>query len=1061
MKKLCLIIGVLVCGCSYNEPGQKRLFDIADQSYIVTWDNKASLSAYPERVETLENQEIFFDKFSPLLDDGTYMLSLYPEMGEGYIGHQWYNKRFIRALSIEFMHPENMPDSKDVSLSYWVGETSLQGYWSNLPGDLIKEAKGFRYVINNPESEILRVGTYKVRWFFRNTTIPYLFTRLSAYTEFDFKDVTLKISCDGFKGKTTAGIINGEFIGAENGKKVEIDLGDERDLRVLCGETGRCKIERTVLYFDLPGSGKFGVAVEDIMRDKGVYIKGCGLYIRMTGGPGFSEFKAERQGRKSILEQVRAMDDQCFENVISKTHQANENRGPAMLSLACNNNKFVVREDGSIRYFRNFDAPVSHRKSNRGHLNEFRYDILEVTPYYGSLEPSKGHKREWPWFSSPAYPAQTRRLIGDYYPAPLHTVTHEGVTYCQGNFVAPAEKTDTAKTGQFGDVKSVFVSKFILENRCDSARQATLKLVFEDNIRTHDSPEMRGDEKVMLGKGDLKLGVVDLRGAKDLQCTQSSGEITVEGQLGAGQKREVVVYIPGWDCSEMIEFGSPDELLGDMKSYWDRFLDSGVHIEVPEKRLENLIKAGRINCSITARNELGGECISPWCSGAHFGVIDSESQSVVDAMSMMGHEDFARNALDFFIRRYDHNGKLSTGYTLMGMGWHLRVLGQHFMRYRDQEWLTENQEKISKMCEWILDQQEETKMETPGGEMVLEYGLMPPGTSADWPALLYGTRIQTEFYSGLVEAGKALKLVNNPGADEYMKRTREFKANIVRSYEQTRQKSPAVPIGDHVYVPYCPAVLTQLGSMGDILNFSAKDCSMGGQHMVVCGVLDADSPDGYFKADRFEHVFFMEASPYFDHEQVREDWFNKGGYYRGQPYYSRIIDVYALNDDVKPFIRAYFNNIAPIVNLEVLTFWEHLNGTGGWNKTHETGWFLYHTRQMLVEERGNDLMLGGFITTHWMGEGMRVAAKEMPTSFGKVSYEIRSQVDDGYIEAEITPPVRKKPDTIVIRLRHPQEKKFKAITVNGHKYDDFDREKDIVRLKDFNGEKVTIRAMFD
>jgi len=234
---------------------------------------------------------------------------------------------------------------------------------------------------------------------------------------------------------------------------------------------------------------------------------------------------------------------------------------------------------------------------------------------------------------------------------------------------------------------------------------------------------------------------------------------------------------------------------------------------------------------------------------------------------------------------------------------------------------------------------------------------------------------------------------------------------------------------------------------------------MGGQHMIVCGVLDADAPDGYYKADRFENNFFVQDSPYFNAMQVREDWFNKGGYYRGQPYYPRIIDVYALNDDIKPFIRAYFNYIAPVINLELLTFWEHLNGSGGWNKTHETGWFLYNTRNMLVKERGDDLLLGGFVPTHWMGGEMKVVAKNMPTTFGEVSYEIHSYIDDGYIEAEIIPPNRNKPDAIIIRLRHPKEHKMKSVVVNGEEYEYFDAEKEIVTIKSWEG-KIKIRALY-
>jgi hypothetical protein len=197
-------------------------------------------------------------------------------------------------------------------------------------------------------------------------------------------------------------------------------------------------------------------------------------------------------------------------------------------------------------------------------------------------------------------------------------------------------------------------------------------------------------------------------------------------------------------------------------------------------------------------------------------------------------------------------------------------------------------------------------------------------------------------------------------------------------------------------------------------------------------------------------------------EEVQKNWFDLGGFYKVQPYYARITELYACNDDVKPFVRSYFNAIPTLISKENLTFWEHFHNIGGWNKTHETGWFLAQTRTMLVMERGNDeLWLAPFVTSHWMNDGMVVCVKQAPTAFGEVDYTITSYVKKGYIEAEITPPERKKPDTMVIRLRHPEEKKFTSVTVNGQKYDDFDRERDIVRLRNFDGKKVTIRAMFD
>jgi hypothetical protein len=55
------------------------------------------------------------------------------------------------------------------------------------------------------------------------------------------------------------------------------------------------------------------------------------------------------------------------------------------------------------------------------------------------------------------------------------------------------------------------------------------------------------------------------------------------------------------------------------------------------------------------------------------------------------------------------------------------------------------------------------------------------------------------------------------------------------------------------------------------------------------------------------------------------DWFNNGGFAKVQPYYTRNCEVYAMRDEVKPFIRSYFNSFASLLNPEVLTLWEHFH----------------------------------------------------------------------------------------------------------------------------------------
>jgi hypothetical protein len=174
-------------------------------------------------------------------------------------------------------------------------------------------------------------------------------------------------------------------------------------------------------------------------------------------------------------------------------------------------------------------------------------------------------------------------------------------------------------------------------------------------------------------------------------------------------------------------------------------------------------------------------------------------------------------------------------------------------------------------------------------------------------------------------------------------------------------------------------------------------------------------------------------------EKNRQDPFNLGGFAKVQPFYARVAEVHALRDDVKPFVRSYFNALASLVSRETLSFWEHFHNQGGWNKTHETGWFLCQSRMMLVQERGPDLWLAPMVTDRWLHDGQSISVRNAPTRFGKVSYTIRSASARGRIDAEIQPP---SPSSelrrIVLRIRHPEGKPIRSVTVQGQPHRDFD-----------------------
>ena len=105
-----------------------------------------------------------------------------------------------------------------------------------------------------------------------------------------------------------------------------------------------------MLQFRLP-SGSFGVAVEDVLNKECVYLPDYGVFVTRDPAPiTLAAYKQKIAGRKTILQQVREMPDQTLAQSMARTHHEAQREGPVMLSLACDNAKFVVERDGTLRF---------------------------------------------------------------------------------------------------------------------------------------------------------------------------------------------------------------------------------------------------------------------------------------------------------------------------------------------------------------------------------------------------------------------------------------------------------------------------------------------------------------------------------------------------------------------------------------------------------------------------------------------------------------------------------------------------------------------------------------
>ncbi|MGQ9729968.1 MAG: NPCBM/NEW2 domain-containing protein [Candidatus Zipacnadales bacterium] len=1013
--------------------------DIAPFGMVASWDPRRVGGTLAGRTEIFPPEDVFLHRDLSMEPDGTYFVPVVE--GVGCIGLQWIERRLLRDVALEFAGA--VPSPEGVRVEYWVGESWWQGRWESLPGILQTDAHIWTYRINwLAELQMSRRMTQKVRWLIPDAGTALRVRRLRASTRLPSAKVGLRVEAEGAQigEKARLEVYNGEFVDGELRYAIEWEMAEPLTLKVRHTGPLPVKSDCTALWFTLPEAEgrrvtRFAVAVEDVLESGSVYVPEAGvLVVTEQSGVNLATYRRRVRGKRTVLDMVRRKPDQSFMQAVEHVHRSIQNNGPMLVSLGCNNRKWQVNRDGSVQFNLSPDVPHS------GHIDY----PLEIRPRFGS------GKLE----------GLTRKLHGSWLPIPIVELEEEGLHYVQRTYAAPCLSVATDA--------SICVMEISARN-CTKARQeAKLSLTFLVNRHDNTLAELEPVENGFTAMvGGRVMAWVDLLPKGEWVAEATSGVLTLRSEVAVNNVATIVVRIPSWETSTSVcPAGEASGELEDTERYWWQELIHGAQLNLPEPLLADVIRASQVHCLIAARNEGEGQRIAPWISSDRYGPLESEAHSIILGMDLLGHHDFARRSLEFFIRRYNEAGYLTTGYTMMGTGWHLWTLAEHYWLTRDEEWLRSVASEVERVCRWIVIERMKTKRLLFDGSRPPEYGLMPPGVAADWG--MYANRFfcEAHFCAGLREAARALLEIGHPGAEELLKEAQEYAADIRAAYQWTQQRTPVRPLRDGTWVPACPAMVQCLGKVGEFFPGEdggrtwAGDVELGPQHLFVLGVMDANLPDAEWLTEFFEDQWCLhDGMGAYPAEESEADPFNLGGFSKVQPYYTRMTDLYALRDGVKPFIRAYFNAIPSLLNLETLSFWEHFHNGGGWNKTHETGWFLQQTRTMLLTERGEELWLAPFLPSYWLAHGQEVAVRHAPTHFGEVSYRIRSQVEDGIIRATIDPPRRNPPEALVIRLRHPEGRRMQRVWVNGAPHRDFNAGEDWVRLKR-GATRITVEAMY-
>jgi len=653
-------------------------------------------------------------------------------------------------------------------------------------------------------------------------------------------------------------------------------------------------------------------------------------------------------------------------------------------------------------------------------------------------------------------PQLTRHLEGRWLPAPVITSKVGGIEYQQRTYVVPFAKENLPTAPLWLNEKPLCVVELIMKNETAESADVGASYVLSmggDNSRPPVC-QTAGTRTTIAAGGNL-VGVLDCSEFAGGEVRAERGHFLLSGRLPSGGSGRCCFYLPAWKMTpdQQAELAGGPQLFDRFKAYWEAIMAKGMQIDLPDPWIADVIRANQVHVLLAARNEQQGRQVVPWIASDRYWVaIDSEGNSVIRGMQYWGHFDFAQRSFESFFTHYKPEGFMTMGYTLMGSGWHLWALGEYMRLARDDEWFRSVADKPAGLCRWVMAQLDKTRKLKPDGQKIPEYGLMPPGVQADWNAYAYYFYGNSYFRAGLEATGRALEAVGHPDGNKAMAAAVDLGGEVRRSFMQAQALAPVVPLANGTWVPYYPASTYTPGLMADYYpgqdgNRSwAYDVDLGPHHMVPLGSMPPDDPNVEWIMNHMEDVQFLsEGWGGYPADRNHADWFDMGGFAKVQPYYARNAEICALRDDVKPFVRSYFNTLASLIDGTCLSIFEHFSNFC-YNKTHETGYFLHQSRTMLLTERGDELWLAPFVTDNWLKDGMKISVKNAPTFFGPVSYQIVSSVSAGRIDATIEPPTRSAPKAIVVRLRHPEGKSIKSVQVNGKEHRNFDNAGQTIRL---------------
>lgn len=483
------------------------------------------------------------------------------------------------------------------------------------------------------------------------------------------------------------------------------------------------------------------------------------------------------------------------------------------------------------------------------------------------------------------------------------------------------------------------------------------------------------------------------------------------------------------------------DCLNQCRNFWNEKLQAAGKFILPEKRIDEMTRAGLLHLDMVTYGLEPAGALN--VSNGVYSALGSETTRNIQFFDSMGLHNQADRCLEYFLDKQCENGLLQNfeGY-MLETGAILWCMGEHYRYDPNEKWVEKIKPKVVKACDFILAWREKNKRPELKG---LGYGLLD-GKVADPEDPERTFMLNGYAYLGLIRAAEMLSKNDPAYSGHLLQNAEDLKADIHTVFFNSLANGPVVPLADG---SWCPTVAPWAGQQRGPLclfadrtncwthgSMAAKDDIIGPMHLVFQEVLDIDALATTFMLNYHSELFYSRNVSF------------------SQPYYSIHPIIHLKRGETKRFLKSYYNTFAALADRETYSFWEHFYHESP-HKTAEEAQFLMQTRFMLYMEDGKTLKLLHGIPRKWLEDGGGVELKNVASYFGHFSMSVTSDLKQSLIEAEISCDPDRKPESVSLRLPHPQSKIAKS--ADGGCYNP---KNETIVIDDFQGQ-TKVKLFFD